>query len=397
MSASSPIVSRVNTLSASQLDMLWEIVTKTLSQKERFSARLRETFLTKRFLTGTEFGDLLESFSFSWHDRVLPLDRLAACADVPMTWSYGRPSRRSGDTYGFRAVATMDALAILILLEQLGLPLDLRPCIDVVGSTLKNASTLSTSELAVFQYLDRRGKWPPRRISTDDVQAGSSTTAEHHRTVAGYRVTLWRDATGVATAIECRAPRYRPPRPEREVICDGCGAEYVKGNVDSTDAHRKEHRIRMRVLDPEPCQRLASFDLLREQPDLVRVTTNSPQWMHAEMYERARAFRREFRYDFTQWGSAKGDDDPRVQGFLFVLPDDRIVGACAFRWRPLEGAPARWGLQWIWIAPGHRRSGLLRSYWPLFRQEFGDFQAEAPLSDAMEAFLESVGDSTLVG
>lgn len=383
-----------DTVSTTTIESLWRLAREARGRRQAYAERLERRLVEQRFITATEFEDLLLAYGISWRSHELPFERLSACAEVPLTWCYGRPTRRGGGTVGFQALAIMDAIATLILLERLGLPLDLRPLVDRVWPTLDACKVLGASELEVYWYPKCRGKWPPKCLRTGSQGNAGATRVEHHRTDAGYRLSLWRDASGAAVSLEARAPRHRTPREQRLVVCPDCGLEYLQGDVDSTDAHRREHRLRMRFLRPAPHPRFAA--VAHDAPYLVRVTTTSPAWQHREMYERARAFRREFKYDFTQWGSATGDDDAMVQGFLFVLPDARIAGACSFRWREWSNAPSRWGLQWIWFAPGHRRSGLLRTFWPSFREEFGDFLVESPVSDAMMAFLASTGDLRLV-
>jgi hypothetical protein len=148
----------------------------------------------------------------------------------------------------------------------------------------------------------------------------------------------------------------------------------------------------MRYLDPQPHPQMLEA---REHPgEIELVTSQSPAWKHEEMYIRASAFRREFHYDFVQWGSRTGDNDPKVHGFLFCDERSAIVGACAFRHR--QGTTGEhWALQWIWICPRCRRQGLLKQRWPELRRRFGDFLVEAPVSEAMKAFLLSQGDSHL--
>jgi hypothetical protein len=114
--------------------------------------------------------------------------------------------------------------------------------------------------------------------------------------------------------------------------------------------------------------------------------------MHKEIYERARLFKREFHYDFVQW-HPDGERNPGVVGFLFVDPagSGKLLGACCFRWREYSNAPHRWAMDWIWLAPGARRTGLLTARWPSFLKDFGAFHVEHPRSDAMQAFLKKHG------
>jgi hypothetical protein len=142
-------------------------------------------------------------------------------------------------------------------------------------------------------------------------------------------------------------------------------------------------------LEPSPDPRF--LEALANQPEPELVTSASPQWRHQAIYARALTFQREFGYDFVQWGSPEGDDDPKVHGFLFnddsgVFGHGAIAGACAFRWREWKNRPPSWGLQWIWVAPKARRHGILSRRWPMLRARFGDFVIEPPLSEAMAAF-----------
>jgi hypothetical protein len=104
----------------------------------------------------------------------------------------------------------------------------------------------------------------------------------------------------------------------------------------------------------------------------------------------AQQFRREFDYDFVQYGYRGRDDDLDHVAFVWPHPGTcpvLVVGACCFRWREWTNAPHGWALQWAWLHPDFRRRGLLSAAWPAFRTEFGDFHVERPLSEAMQAFL----------
>jgi hypothetical protein len=74
-----------------------------------------------------------------------------------------------------------------------------------------------------------------------------------------------------------------------------------------------------------------------------------------------------------------------------------IVGACAFRWREYSDAPAAWALQWVWVCPKARRTGVLRARWRSFRERYGDFHIEPPVSAAMQGFVRAMGDAALLG
>lgn len=144
--------------------------------------------------------------------------------------------------------------------------------------------------------------------------------------------------------------------------------------------HRNYHRTFLAVLEPKPDFRL--------MPDSLHpVTAKSKRWEHLLLFRRAEQFRREFHYDFNQWEHPDDRKDPKGRGFLFIDGTGAVVGACAFRWRNWADAPPGWAMQWMWLCPRARRTGILTKYWPVFREMFGDFLPEPPFSPAMEAFF----------
>ena len=152
----------------------------------------------------------------------------------------------------------------------------------------------------------------------------------------------------------------------------------MKGLRSDSATHRRHHKKFLSVVEPSPDPRLI--------PDgLHEVTSTSAGWEHRLMYERARQFRREMRFDFVQWGNP--DKDPKGHGYLFVSPDRAAIGCCAFRWREWKDASPGWAMQFVWIAPRFRHRGILTRHWPFFRERFGNFHVEPPLSDAMSGFL----------
>ncbi|KAA9384117.1 hypothetical protein [Neorhizobium galegae] len=135
------------------------------------------------------------------------------------------------------------------------------------------------------------------------------------------------------------------------------------------------------MIDPKPHRKFALA--LERDFDAAWVGTDAPLWKRKEVYERARVFRREFGYDFVQWSF---EHDPDAVGFLFSDQEARIVGACTFR--PQQESTVRpWRLDCIWLCPDARRSGLLGRLGGRFRQRFGVFNIEPPISEAMKAFL----------
>ncbi|GET40077.1 hypothetical protein [Microseira wollei] len=129
----------------------------------------------------------------------------------------------------------------------------------------------------------------------------------------------------------------------------------------------------------------------------IEVTIKSPKSYRKAVYRIAQFFRREFDYDFAQYGYEGEENDPDCVAFLWIHPEAGArgkefqvpcIGACCFRLRQ-----SGYALQWIWIHPYFRRQGLLSEAWTKFRDRFGEFDVDRPLSDAMKAFLnkQSVG------
>lgn len=131
----------------------------------------------------------------------------------------------------------------------------------------------------------------------------------------------------------------------------------------------------------------------------IRVTIDSPKQYRRAVFRIASFFRREFGYDFVQYGYDGNEEDEDHVAFLWVHPEAvgwarpfRVpcIGATVFRQRSAKNAlPPVYALQWVWFHPYWRRKGLLSSHWVALRQEFGDFECEPPLSPAMQKFLQS--------
>lgn len=351
--------------------------------------------IAQRFMSFSDIEDLLLAYGLRWPAHELPLEQIVKHVGIEPVFSFYRPRRKGGDTMGFECLRLEDAARLLVTIERMGLAINPEPLVRAVAEPLAKADRLTVAELDAYQYAARRLKWPPLLLDGAPERILRACSRDRHRTPAGFRAEAWRDLDGAIVRIEVRAPRYRSPGPTQDVVCASCGMEYTRGDPESSAAHRREHKTRMRVLDPEPCERLLTARLTEPEPTIVRST--SPTWKHREMYQRARAFKREFHYDFVQWGSGRRDEDPDVHGILLDMPDGRIAGACAFRWRENENLPAPfWGLQWVWIAPPFRRQGVLSSRWEMMRERFGDFLVEGPVSEAMQAFLARRNDAALM-
>lgn len=132
----------------------------------------------------------------------------------------------------------------------------------------------------------------------------------------------------------------------------------------------------------------------------LRVTNSSPKQHRNAVYKIARYFREELRYDFVQYSTGEKETESSLVAFLWLVPKARhlsndfrvpAIGATCFRWREWQDHPAGWAMDWIWLHPYFRRQGLLSASWLKFKDEFGDFICEHPISESMKSFLLKVG------
>lgn len=324
------------------------------------------------------------------HNLKVDLEVIARSLRLPMQSVCMRPTAKSNNVVLHQAWSAIDAASLFIALEMLGFAIDPAPLVDAVRPTLPKKGYITSAGLDILWYGKRRHK---SRITFErDNTDGPLQGHEAHLLRNGYKLIGLLDLDGEPVSLTVTGPRYRQ-RPEPvEEKCLQCGDAWFRGDPDSSASHRRTHRRRMAVLEPQPNERVLSE--MAANTFSEHVDWRSPEWRHREMTTRASSFRREQGYDFTQWGLPETDTD--AHGFLFTNSDGRIVGACAFRLRQYEGRPERWGLQWVWVAPSHRRTGVLRSRWAAMRQRFHDFDIEAPVSPAMQSFARTMGDGHLL-
>jgi hypothetical protein len=114
---------------------------------------------------------------------------------------------------------------------------------------------------------------------------------------------------------------------------------------------------------------------------------------HVKLYDRFGLYLfREQHYDFPlAWNS---DDKSETKAYFLlheggwdytsVLP----IGIVVFEKRCYPGALPEWWAMWGWIHPFQRGRGVLSRVWTDFKEEFGDFKLQPPISWGMMAFLE---------
>lgn len=140
------------------------------------------------------------------------------------------------------------------------------------------------------------------------------------------------------------------------------------------------------------------FSARKFECGLLEVTRRSPVRLKRYVEKIARYFMRESEYDFVQFCADEDEhESDEYSAWLYIaqageawLPGTMIFGATCFRLRNYADRKSPWGMQWVWLHPYFREHGVLSTVWPFFRERFGDFFPEPPLSRAMSAFLKKM-------
>ncbi|HFL7940479.1 TPA: hypothetical protein ACG5DM_003543 [Pseudomonas putida] len=376
-------------ISSETLTKLCEI----LVEKRKTSARsvgltrFEREVLKDGVAKNTNIGDYLittETRAFAIIEHIF--EDLLAPFGIAQQFAGRRPVDPDDDVTLSQALTSVDATALIIGMERLGLQVDPSRLAKELSKTLEGRELLTSNELDIVHYDHYVGRC---RTVLNAAQGPihplwPETT---HQDEAGYRFTMRWDGDAVVW-LEVLGPKYREPEPQEYIVCEYCGHSYFTNNTQEARIHDGVHSRKSQMIDPQPDERLAErLATLGRAGELV--DKSSPLWMHGAVYDRALEFKREFKYDFVQWdGSSTRCAGEDWQGWLLAADDmGTIAGACGFMRRGGAVEGAEWSLQWIWLAPKYRRAGLLESRWPSFLQAYGDFDIERPLSSAMQAFV----------
>ena len=381
------------TISSAELAL---IVSSLKCSDVRKQPRIAESCLTKIIENGVADGPDVDDILYCSDDRLCRIShaisvwRWCEIFSIPSRYYYPRPKRKHSSVSGTPSLLPEDLADLLIKLERIGYSVDPLPLVTKLQPRVASRVFLTDAELTVLWYETTKHKTPCVSFGVKVTQINHPLRKEKFKTVTGYKaeVTWAQNKTPISLVVN--APKYRTRPAPRRTKCEVCGYEWHRGDPESSAAHRKEHARRLKYLSPKPNMRFNKW----EQEGLIHVNTQSPRWLHSEIYLRALAFKREFRYDFVQW-DPEGDPDPHAHGYLFIDSDSVATGACAFRWREY-GNESCWALQWIWITSQYRRSGILTKRWKPLRRHHGDFVLEPPVSDAMVAFVTKMGDQSLL-
>lgn len=128
---------------------------------------------------------------------------------------------------------------------------------------------------------------------------------------------------------------------------------------------------------------------------LLDITKSSPVEYRDALEKLALYFKREFKYDSIQFTANEHfQGHSEYKGFAFTKPapgsmkkeypeiPTRFIGGDCFR-KDGSNDHEYWCLDWVWIHPYERNKGLFSTHIEYFKEKFGDFIPEGPLSKAM--------------
>jgi len=123
------------------------------------------------------------------------------------------------------------------------------------------------------------------------------------------------------------------------------------------------------------------------------VLPESPKRMREHVERFARYFLREMHTGGIQFEATESAGSLGYVPYKAYLFNDgfHFFGACCFRWREWQDAPASWSLDWLWLHPYFRSEGHLTRAWPVLEASHGHFHLAHPLSPSMQAFLRKIG------
>ena len=283
-----------------------------------------------------------------------------------------------------------DLAALCIFFERLGFDVDISALAQLQHNFLCSADQLTDEMWSLRFYGEQRKRLAPLTLSSDNSHE-FPRKLQRYKTQSGYRVEYAAAENGDALFLTVRSPKFKKRKPTKLIKCAVCGFDYVKGDQESSLQHRKWHQRVASTLNPRPIAPVLKLGRTAESG--IWVKTGAAAWKREQALRRATAFKREMGYDFVQWCENERDD-PEAIAYLFIDSEKRIVGACCFR--PNEPTSTRpWRMDWIWICPDRRRSGLLTKAWPILEKQLGTFDFTPPISNHMENFLGKIGHPAL--
>jgi hypothetical protein len=381
-------------IEAKTLNFLWSALKAPIRTSNTAKAeRMFRNVIKKGFAFRTDIEDITGLLDPRLDSNDFRVMEFAKVLGINMESICFRPSAIANEVSLYEALTIENSCLFLILLEQMGFRVAPENFVKLLLPAIKSRKKkiFTWAETQLFWYEKFRHKKEAITFQVGEPRWAKSS--ESFITEAGYKVELAADEQNELRSLTISAPNYRKAAQLIHTHCPQCGQEWYKGDPESSANHRTQHKLILSYSEPKPIPEL--LEERKSNPDAELVTNSSPAWKQREIYLRARAFKREFRYDFIQWHDIKGDDDPDVHGFLFANEAGAVVGACAFRKQDNPEAKL-WRLDWVWVCPKERRNGHLALRWPMFKERFGDFYIEHPVSDDMVAFAHKQGDAAFL-
>ena len=378
-----------------QLDAIWTALQRPLKHAKDGGYRFNlETSINEGWirLSDLEYAIYSRDSRLAYTD--INLEELVAAFGIRWTHVYNKPKAISNGVNGYKAIRLSELASFIIFLKTIGFDINIQTLLEKLLPTIKKKKIITNSELDVI--------WNEKSLRNSKVSIHVSDQEWNFEYCKkgsfenGYKYEASFRPNGTICLLEIKSPTYRRMKEPTLTKCQICGHTWLKGNPEDSAAHRKIHKNRLRVLEPIPNENMILAFRNENDPELVY--NNSPRWKHNEMLDRAFAFKRETGFDFVQWAHADyAWKEENVFGFLMTIEDGTIIGSVAFRYRNSGGIndAGFWYLDWVWIAPRHRRTGALMKRWGYFKDRFGEFYVSHPISEAMKKFLHKMNDDHL--
>ena len=369
-----------------EIEEVWKSLNKEKLSSGSLSDRRAKQIADAGWLYLYEIEDITSSleFRFGW-TWLAGTSRLLKRIGIEDQYSFPAEWKCADDIIGDSKYSSSDVLRYFWWLERLGFDLDLGPLSDLIADTLPKTKFLSESHLDVLLYRKEKFTQPPIELCVEGCKNIAPHRALELATENGVTVKISYDEDGNAISLVSTAPRYSPPKEQVNVTCPDCEMRYTQGRRADEIEHAAWHRTIVEPLNPKSSR--AWKRAVEADPEAVWVGAHSPKWMHVAMSRRARAFKREFGYDFVQWSDAPQANVGGV-AFAFLDKDYRMIGGCRFQMH--GGANGRNRLSWIWFCPKARRKGHLTKVWARLLEKMGDFDLEPPVSPAMQAYMRGM-------
>lgn len=117
----------------------------------------------------------------------------------------------------------------------------------------------------------------------------------------------------------------------------------------------------------------------------ISVNNNSKLKLKEILHRAARCFTKKFNYGPAYEYSYRNSEE--YSAALFI-DGSNIIGGCAIHYN-YKNVPDLHGLQWVWLHPDYRRSGVFKRFWNDYVKELDSIAIESPISVDMIAFIEN--------